>query len=197
METPNPVDLVKQAIALEPAQKALSFVDEFRKFALERNVMDLAVGVIIGAAVGKLVESLVKHVMMPLIGTDSPRRGQLPRLEVVDRRPGDPVRAVHRRAGQLRDRGAGAVRLHREVPRLGHADADRGRSRPAPATREEALLAEIRDLLKQQPARAGGREAPALAPDSRPRHSSRPCSSAIQTICADVSASSFCLTRDW
>jgi large conductance mechanosensitive channel len=72
MATPNPVDLVKQAIAFDPAQKALSFVDEFRKFALERNVMDLAVGVIIGAAVGKLVESMVKHIMMPLIGTVLP-----------------------------------------------------------------------------------------------------------------------------
>jgi large conductance mechanosensitive channel len=68
METPNPVDLVKQAIAMEPAKKALSLVEEFKNFALKGNVTDLAVGVIIGAAFGKIVDSLVKHIMMPLIG---------------------------------------------------------------------------------------------------------------------------------
>ena len=56
MATPNPVDLVKQAIALEPAQKALSLVDEFRKFALEGNVIDLAVERVIGAAFGKIID---------------------------------------------------------------------------------------------------------------------------------------------
>ena len=49
------------------AQKVLSSSTSFRKFASSATVMDLAVGVIIGAAVGKLVESLVKHVMMPLV----------------------------------------------------------------------------------------------------------------------------------
>ena len=42
--------------------------DEFKKFALRGNVMDLAVGVIIGAAFGKIVNSLVNDVMMPPIG---------------------------------------------------------------------------------------------------------------------------------
>jgi len=40
---------------------------EFREFALKGNVMDLAVGVIIGAAFGKIVDSLVKDVIMPLV----------------------------------------------------------------------------------------------------------------------------------
>jgi large conductance mechanosensitive channel len=40
---------------------------EFREFALKGNVMDLAVGVIIGAAFGKIVDSLVKDVIMPVI----------------------------------------------------------------------------------------------------------------------------------
>jgi large conductance mechanosensitive channel len=42
--------------------------DEFKKFALRGNVLDLAVGVIIGAAFGKIVNSLVNDVMMPPIG---------------------------------------------------------------------------------------------------------------------------------
>ncbi len=43
-------------------------LEEFKKFALRGNVVDLAVGVIIGAAFGKIVDSLVKDVIMPPIG---------------------------------------------------------------------------------------------------------------------------------
>ena len=43
-------------------------LDEFKKFALKGNVMDLAIGVIIGAAFGKIVTSLVSDVIMPPIG---------------------------------------------------------------------------------------------------------------------------------
>jgi large conductance mechanosensitive channel len=43
-------------------------VEEFKKFALRGNVVDLAIGVIIGAAFGKIIESLVGDVFMPMIG---------------------------------------------------------------------------------------------------------------------------------
>ena len=43
-------------------------IEEFKKFAMRGNVVDLAVGVIIGAAFGKIVDSLVKDVIMPPIG---------------------------------------------------------------------------------------------------------------------------------
>ena len=43
-------------------------LEEFKKFALKGNVVDLAIGVIIGAAFGKIVESLVGDVFMPIIG---------------------------------------------------------------------------------------------------------------------------------
>ena len=46
-----------------------SFMKEFKEFAMKGNVMDLAVGVIIGAAFGKIVTSLVNDILMPLIGT--------------------------------------------------------------------------------------------------------------------------------
>ena len=45
----------------------MSFMSEFRAFALKGNVVDLAVGVIIGAAFSKIVDSLVKDLIMPLI----------------------------------------------------------------------------------------------------------------------------------
>jgi large conductance mechanosensitive channel len=46
----------------------MSFVSEFKQFAMRGNVVDLAVGVVIGAAFGKIVDSLVKNVIMPPIG---------------------------------------------------------------------------------------------------------------------------------
>jgi large conductance mechanosensitive channel len=46
----------------------MSFVSEFKEFALKGNVIDLAVGVIIGGAFGKIVDSLVNDIIMPLIG---------------------------------------------------------------------------------------------------------------------------------
>ena len=45
-----------------------AFLDEFKKFILRGNVVDLAVGIVIGAAFSKVVDSLVKDVFMPVIG---------------------------------------------------------------------------------------------------------------------------------
>ncbi|AIL32063.1 large conductance mechanosensitive channel protein MscL [Basilea psittacipulmonis] len=47
--------------------KASNFLTEFKKFAVKGNMMDLAVGVIIGAAFGKIIDSLVKDIFMPVI----------------------------------------------------------------------------------------------------------------------------------
>ena len=46
----------------------MSFASEFKEFALKGNVVDLAVGVIIGAAFGKIVDSMVKDLIMPIVG---------------------------------------------------------------------------------------------------------------------------------
>lgn len=46
----------------------MSFVKEFKEFAIKGNVMDMAVGVIIGGAFGKIVSSLVNDVIMPIVG---------------------------------------------------------------------------------------------------------------------------------
>ena len=46
----------------------MSFVKEFKEFAIKGNVMDMAVGVIIGGAFGKIVSSLVDDVIMPVVG---------------------------------------------------------------------------------------------------------------------------------
>ena len=46
----------------------MGFASEFKEFALKGNVMDLAVGVIIGGAFGKIVDSIVGDLIMPLVG---------------------------------------------------------------------------------------------------------------------------------
>ncbi len=61
------MDPMHRIAEFDPRKKAFSLVDEFKNFAFKGNVIDLAVGVIIGAAFGKIIDSLVKQVMMPLI----------------------------------------------------------------------------------------------------------------------------------
>ena len=46
----------------------MGFIKEFKEFAMKGNVMDMAVGVIIGGAFGKIVSSLVDDVLMPIVG---------------------------------------------------------------------------------------------------------------------------------
>ena len=46
----------------------MGFIKEFKEFAVKGNVMDMAVGVIIGGAFGKIVSSLVDDVLMPVVG---------------------------------------------------------------------------------------------------------------------------------
>ncbi|WP_033916341.1 large-conductance mechanosensitive channel protein MscL [Campylobacter sputorum] len=46
----------------------MSFIKEFKEFAMKGNVVDMAVGVVIGAAFGKIVSSLVSDVIMPVMG---------------------------------------------------------------------------------------------------------------------------------
>ncbi len=54
---------------MEIVKKGFSFVKEFRDFAMRGNILDMAIGVVIGTAFGKIVSSLVSDVIMPLVGT--------------------------------------------------------------------------------------------------------------------------------
>jgi large conductance mechanosensitive channel len=55
-----------------PSDKALSLFEEFKNFAFKGNVIDLAVGVIIGGALGKIVTSLVDNIIMPVVSLIMP-----------------------------------------------------------------------------------------------------------------------------
>jgi large conductance mechanosensitive channel len=65
----NPLKTIE---SFPPAKKAVSFLDDFKKFAFKGNVIDLAIGIIIGAAFTAVVNALVKSIIMPLISVVLP-----------------------------------------------------------------------------------------------------------------------------
>jgi large conductance mechanosensitive channel len=62
----DPIRNVVSRVAELDSQRAYTLFGEFKKFAFKGNVIDMAVGVIIGAAFGKIVDSLVKDIIMPV-----------------------------------------------------------------------------------------------------------------------------------
>lgn len=134
----------------------MSFGSEFKQFAMKGNVVDLAVGVIIGAAFGKIVDSVVADLIMPIVsrvfgGLDFssyylPLAGQAMGLPLAEARKLGAVFAY----GSFLTVALNFVILAfiiflmvRQINRLKSATP------PAPATPEDiALLREIRDSLK-------------------------------------------------
>ncbi|HEY1096926.1 MAG TPA: large-conductance mechanosensitive channel protein MscL [Alphaproteobacteria bacterium] len=141
------------------------FLNDFKSFALKGNVVDLAVGVIIGAAFGKIVTSLVDDVIMPPLGL---LIGQVDFSElfwVLHSPEGQPAAFATIAAAKK----AGAVTLNyglfintilqflivalaifviiKQISRLQRHEKEAAAAAPPP--RQEILLAEIRDLLKK------------------------------------------------
>jgi large conductance mechanosensitive channel len=136
-------------------------LQEFKKFALRGNVVDLAIGVIIGAAFGKIVGSLVDDVIMPIIGRIfggldftnyfvglTPAASQAPTYEAA------------KKAGATLGYGTFITvsvnfiiiafvlfLLIRGMNRL-IREEEKAPPPPAPPTKDQELLTEIRDLLK-------------------------------------------------
>ena len=137
---------------------------EFKEFAMRGNVMDLAVGVIIGAAFGKIVDSAVNDLLMPiigaLIGTADFSTLYLPLsasvttgLSLADARKLGPVFAYGSFLTTLFDFLILVFIIFlaiRAMNRLMRARAASPEVPPAP-TKEEVLLTEIRDVLRANP----------------------------------------------
>jgi len=132
----------------------MSFMKEFKEFAVKGNVVDMAVGVVIGAAFGKIVTSLVSDLILPPLGyliggIDFTKRAViLPALqqgqEPVTLRYGAFVQTVIDFVIV-----AFAIFLAvKVINRLKHKEAT-APTAPAPPSRQELLLEEIRDLLKK------------------------------------------------
>jgi large conductance mechanosensitive channel len=143
------MDPLKSLGSIDPARRALSLLEEFRNFALKGNVIDLAVGVIIGAAFGKIVDSLVKNIIMPLVGLLLPSdQGYLGWKVAVGAKEVPYGLFI----GELVNFVIVAFALYLFIVKfLGWVTkAKQAPAAPPPPTRQEALLAEIRDLLKAQ-----------------------------------------------
>jgi large conductance mechanosensitive channel len=134
---------------------------EFREFALKGNMVDLAIGVIIGAAFGGLVQSIVNDILMPIIGLAT---GGIDFSQMYVQLSGEPQAnlAAAREAGATIAYGnfitllinflivawvlfmvvKAMNRLKRQPPPAPAA--------PPPPTKEEILLTEIRDLLAKR-----------------------------------------------
>jgi large conductance mechanosensitive channel len=133
---------------IDSARRALSLLEEFRNFALKGNVIDLAVGVIIGAAFGKIVDSLVKHIFMPLVSLLVPGDQGYLGWKIVVGAKEIPYGLF---IGELVNFIVVALALYIFIVKfLGFVMKSKQAAPPAPPapTREETLLAEIRDLLK-------------------------------------------------
>jgi len=137
---------------MSTANKAMSLFEEFKNFALKGNVIDLAIGVIIGAAFGKIVNSLVKDIIMPFVSLLMPgEQGYLGWKLVV----GAKEIPYGLFIGEMVNFVIVAFALYLFIVKfLGWAmktKKQEAAAAPPPApTKEEQLLAEIRDLLKSQ-----------------------------------------------
>lgn len=132
----------------------MSFVKEFREFAMKGNVVDMAVGIIIGAGFGKIVSSLVADVIMPPLGLliggvdfsglkVTLKEGVLPAIPPVTLNYGVFIQTVF----DFTIVAFAVFLLIKGINRMKKKSEDA--APPAPA-REEVLLTEIRDILKSK-----------------------------------------------
>lgn len=148
------METLSKVAAINPTKKALSLFEEFKQFAFKGNVIDLAVGVIIGAAFGKIIDSLVKHIIMPLIGLIMPgEQGYLGWKLVVGQKEvpyglfiGEVVNFLIVAAALF----IFIVKFLGWVMKARKAEAVATPPAAPALTKDQELLMEIRDLLKKR-----------------------------------------------
>lgn len=134
----------------------MSMISEFKDFAMRGNVVDLAVGVVIGAAFGKIVTALVDKMIMPIIGwaTSGQNIGDLA-LTAGMKADGSPAVSIGYGAflQSALDFMIVAFVLFlviKAINRMKRRQETAAPAAPPPPSEQEKLLAEIRDLLKQR-----------------------------------------------
>jgi large conductance mechanosensitive channel len=126
----------------------LSLFDEFKNFAFKGNVIDLALGVIIGAAFGKIIDSLVKHIIMPLVSVLLPGKQAYLDWKWVIQGKEVPYGLF---LGDVVNFLIVALALFFFIVKfVGWVMTTKKKEEaaPPPPTRDQELLAEIRDLLR-------------------------------------------------
>jgi large conductance mechanosensitive channel len=137
----------------------MGMMKEFKEFALKGNMVDLAVGIIIGGAFGKVVSSLVSDVLMPPLGyligginfTDIKIQLKAPVLNLAGKMTQEVDINIGNFIQSLVDFTIIAFTVFlmvKVINRMNRKAVDEP-APPAPPTREVELLGEIRDLLKK------------------------------------------------
>jgi large conductance mechanosensitive channel len=123
----------------------LKSLEEFKNFAFKGNLIDLAVAVILGVAFGKIVDSLVKHIIMPFVGMLLPgEQGYLGWKIAVGAKEVPYGLFI----GEVVNFLIVAIVLYLFIVKvLGYLMKAKEAVPPSPS-KQELLLAEIRDLLK-------------------------------------------------
>ncbi|MBK6288381.1 MAG: large-conductance mechanosensitive channel protein MscL [Gammaproteobacteria bacterium] len=134
----------------------MSFISEFKQFAMKGNVVDMAVGIIIGAAFGKIVSSFVGDLIMPSLGLMI-GGVDFTSLAITLKQASDGVEAVTLNYGKfiqtVFDFTIVAFAIFvaiKGMNKLKKAEEAAPAAPPAPSA-EQVLLTEIRDLLKERP----------------------------------------------
>ena len=139
------------------------FIQEFKEFALKGNVMDMAVGVIIGAAFGNIVSALTDDFINPLIasigGAEIAGKIKLPWVDYTGL-DSEAITALCLNYGHFITTVINFLIMAfciflmvKAVNKLMSIGKKKEEEKPAEPTKEEVLLTEIRDLLKEQNAK--------------------------------------------
>jgi large conductance mechanosensitive channel len=151
------MDPLQKIAALDPRKKASSLLEEFKNFAFKGNVIDLAVGVIIGAAFGTIIKSMVDNLIMPLVSIVIP--GEQSYRQWALEINGKSINIGLFLADVVNFLIVALVLFIFIVKFLGFIMRSKKEEAgaPPPLTKDQELLTEIRDLLaKGQPAREPG-----------------------------------------
>lgn len=132
---------------MEAQAKVSAMLEEFKNFALKGNVVDLAIGVIIGAAFGKIVDSLVKHIIMPLISVIMPGQQSYLGWKWVINGKEIPYGLF---IGEIVNFLVVALALYIFIVKfIGMIIKNKQETAPPPLTKDQELLTEIKELLKK------------------------------------------------
>lgn len=137
-------------VRLAPAQKAFSLLEEFKKFAFKGNLIDMAIGIVLGAAFGKLVESLVKNLIMPMISIVLPGEGGYTSWALEINGVTIPFGLFLGELVNFLVLAFAVFVFMVKIVGLLVRKKEEAAAAPPPPTKTEELLTEIRDTLKQR-----------------------------------------------
>jgi large conductance mechanosensitive channel len=127
----------------------LKSLEEFKNFAFKGNLIDLAVAVILGVAFGKIIDSLVKHIIMPFVGMLLPGEQGYLGWKIAVGAKEIPYGLF---LGEVVNFVIVAIVLYVFIVKVVGYLMKAKEAVPPPPSKQEVLLAEIRDLLKAQKA---------------------------------------------